>query len=299
MNKITAVLLSLIVVLALLCACAQHQNPPQVQDQDTTQSQIPILELIEEITEEMAELVPITEEQTEEQTEAPVENKFYLVLGDSIAYGSGLTNPEAACYGKIVADTNGYDYANHSVPGHTTADLINRLKEEEVIADLEKADIINISIGGNDFLKSDLKQIMRDALVNGNYTKLDKIVNNFYNNLCTIIDIINSHNPDATILVQTLYNPQSSDLLRDAYQMGVDRLNNAIKKYDSKNLGEIVIVDVGKALGADMANYAADTIHPSAKGNEKIAQTVLNKLYELKLGTDTKPVITTKGKDKA
>jgi hypothetical protein len=38
--------------------------------------------------------------------------------------------------------------------------------------------------------------------------------------------------------------------------------------------------------------------HPSAKGNEKIAQTVLNKLYDLKLGSSTKPVITTKGKDK-
>lgn len=296
MNKITAALLSLIVILGLLCACAQHQNPSQVQDQGTTQSQIPILELIEEIT-DVPDAIEV-ETETEPQTEAPVENTFYLVLGDSIAYGSGLTNSVAACYGKIVADTNGYEYANHSVPGHTSANLITKLKEEEVIADLEKADIINISIGGNDFLKSDLKQIMTDALVNGNYTKLDKIVNNFYNNLCTIIDIINSHNPDATILVQTLYNPQSSDLLRDAYQMGVDRLNNAIKKYDSKNPGEIVIVDVGKALGADMANYAADTIHPSAKGNEKIAQTVLNKLYELKLGTETKPVITTKGIDK-
>lgn len=297
MNKITAVLLSLFVVLALLCACAQHQNPSQVQDQGTTQSQIPILELIEELT-DVPDAIEV-ETETEAQTEAPVENTFYLVLGDSIAYGSGLTNPEAACYGKIVADTNGYDYANHSVPGHTSANLITKLKEEEVIADLKKADIINISIGGNDFLKSDLKQIMTEALVNGNYTKLDKIVNTFYNNLCTIIDIINSHNPDATILVQTLYNPQSSDLLRDAYQMGVDRINNAIKKYDSKNPGEIVIVDVGKALGADMANYAADTIHPSAKGNEKIAQTVLNKLYDLKLGSSTKPVITTKGKDKA
>lgn len=35
------------------------------------------------------------------------ENPFYLVLGDSIAYGSGITNSREACYGKIVADTNG------------------------------------------------------------------------------------------------------------------------------------------------------------------------------------------------
>ena len=48
---------------------------------------------------------------------AETENPFYLVLGDSIAYGSGISNSREACYGKIVADTNGYDYANHSVPG--------------------------------------------------------------------------------------------------------------------------------------------------------------------------------------
>ncbi len=295
MKRFTAVLLSLTAVLGLFCACAQHQDPDLVSDRDTTLTEIPLLELIQEITQEPTEIE--TETETEEQTEAPVENKFYLVLGDSIAYGSGLTNPEEACYGKIVADTNGYEYANHSVPGHTTADLINRLKEEDVIADLEKADIINISIGGNDFLRSNIKQLMTDCLVNRNYTKLDKIAEGFYDNLCEIIDIINFYNEDAVILIQTLYNPQE-DFLRDAYQMGVDRINDKIVKFDSKNPGEIVIADVGKALGADMANYASDKVHPSAKGNEKIARTVLNKLYELKLGSDTKPVIAVKGKDK-
>lgn len=295
MKRFTAVLLSLTVVLGVFCACVHRQDPDQVSVPDTTLTEFPILELVQEITLESVE--EITQEITQEHTEAPVENTFYLVLGDSIAYGSGLTNPKEACYGKIVADTNGYDYVNHSVPGHTTADLINRLKDEEVTADIEKADIINISIGGNDFLKSDVKQLMTDCLVNNDYTKLNKIAENFYNNLCDIIDIINSHNEDAVILVQTLYNPQE-DFLRTAYQMGADRINDKIAKYNSENPGEIVIVDVGKALGADMANYAADKVHPSAKGNEKIARTVLNKLYDLKLGSSTKPVIAVKGKDK-
>ena len=68
----------------------------------------------------------------------------YVVLGDSIAYGSGITNPVEACYGKIVADTNGYTYSNHSVPGHTTQNLISRLANEAVLADVKKADIISI-----------------------------------------------------------------------------------------------------------------------------------------------------------
>ena len=224
------------------------------------------------------------------------EKKFYLVLGDSIAYGSGISNSREACYGKIVADTNGYDYANYSVPGHTTTNLINRLKDETVISDLKKADIISISIGGNDFLMSNLIGLMFDSIVLNDYTEYDKIAESFYTNLCEIVKIINSHNADAVILMQTLYNPQSG-YLRAPYQEGADRINAAIERYNAENPGEIVIVDVGAALGDDMENYADDEIHPSAAGNEIIAETILDKLYELDLGNDSAPVINEEGKD--
>lgn len=224
------------------------------------------------------------------------EKPFYLVLGDSIAYGSGISNSREACYGKIVADTNGYDYVNHSIPGHTTTNLINRLNEETVITDLKKADIISISIGGNDFLMSNLIGLMFDSIVKGDHSEFDRIAEGFYTNFCKIIDIINSHNADAVILMQTLYNPQSG-YLRAPYQQGADRINAAIERYNSENPNEIVIVDVATALGDDMANYADDEIHPSAKGNEIIAQTVLDKLYELNLGNDAAPVISAKGND--
>ena len=227
---------------------------------------------------------------------AAEDKPFYLVLGDSIAYGSGISNSKEACYGKIVSDTNGYDYANHSVPGHTTANLINRLSNEVVIADLKKADIISISIGGNDFLMSNLIGLMFDSIVKNDHAEFDRIAEGFYNNFCKIIDIINSHNEDAVILMQTLYNPQSG-YLRAPYQEGADRINAAIEKYNTENPGEIVIVDVASALGDDMANYADDEIHPSAKGNEIIADVILDKLFELSLGSDTTPVIAAKGED--
>ncbi len=227
---------------------------------------------------------------------AEAEKPFYLVLGDSIAYGSGISNSKDACYGKIVADTNGYDYANYSVPGHTTTNLINRLSNEAVIADLEKADIISISIGGNDFLMSNLIGLMFDSIVKGDHSEFDRIAEGFYTNFCEIIRIINSHNEDAVILMQTLYNPQSG-YLRAPYQQGADRINAAIERYNTENPGEIVIVDVATALGDDMANYADDEIHPSAKGNEIIAETILDKLYELNLGSDAAPVIAATGKD--
>ena len=224
------------------------------------------------------------------------QKKFYLVLGDSIAYGSGTSNSKEACYGKIVTDTNGYEYANHSVPSHTTTNLINRLKQDVVVEDLKKADIISISIGGNDFLMSNLIGLMFDSIVLGDHSEYDKIADGFYTNLCEIIKIINSHNADAVILMQTLYNPQSG-YLRAPYQEGADRINAAIERYNTENPGEIVIVDVGSALGDDMGNYADDEIHPSAKGNEIIAQKIIDKLYELTLGNNVAPVINAKGND--
>lgn len=224
------------------------------------------------------------------------EKLYYVVLGDSIAYGSGISNSREACYGKIVADTNGYDYANHAIPGHTTTNLIKRLSEETVIADIKKADLISISIGGNDFLMSNLIGLMFDAIVLGDYSEYDRIAEGFYDNFCEIVDIINSHNEDAIILMQTLYNPQSGDL-REPYQQGADRINAAIEKYAQEHPGEIVIVDVGTALGEDMANYAEDEIHPSAKGNEIIADKILEKLCELGIEDSAAAVINENGKD--
>lgn len=221
---------------------------------------------------------------------------FMLVLGDSIAYGSGLTNPVHACYGKIVADTNGYEYSNRSVPGHTSSALISVMNRPEVLEEIEKADIICISIGGNDFLTNNIIGLMFDSMVKRDYSRFSQIADGFYNNLTTILDIINTRNEDATILMQTLYNPQSGHI-RPVYQQGADRLNEALYRFSENNPGEITIVDVGTALGDDMANFAADEIHPSAKGNEIIAQQVLNTLYTLGLGNSTTPVINEAGND--
>lgn len=227
---------------------------------------------------------------------AETDKPFYLVLGDSIAYGSGLGNPTEACYGKIVADTNGYEYVNYSVPGHTTTNLIARLGQPEVVEALQKADIISISIGGNNFLLGNLMQLIFNAMVLNNYAPLDDIAAGFYEDFSTIVDTINEHNSDAVILMQTLYNPQSG-YLREPYQMAADRLNAEIRRFAEENPGEIVIVDVGTALGDDPANYADDDIHPSSNGNMIIAQSVLDTLYEIGLGETTVPVVNTSATD--
>lgn len=227
---------------------------------------------------------------------AAEEAPHYVVLGDSIAYGSGLSNPREACYGKIVADTNGYSYVNHAIPGHTTTNLLKRLEEETVAADVARADIISISIGGNDFLMNNLFGLIADALIKEDYSKFDAIADGFYSNFCRIVERINALNADAVILMQTIYNPQTGHI-RNVYQQGADRLNAQMLRYSEEHPGEIILVDIATALSDTMDNFADDDIHPSALGNEKIAVAVLETLKANGLGTNTQPVITTKGED--
>lgn len=221
---------------------------------------------------------------------------FYLVLGDSIGYGSGLVNSREACYGKIVADTNGYDYANDAIPGHTTKNLLARLDEESVISHVQQADIISISIGGNNFLLGNMVGLLFNVLVRGDDTQARETVEGFYEDFDTIVKKIRGYNPDAVILMQTLYNPQTG-YIGDAYQVAIDILNEAIVRYAEENEGEIVIVDVASRLTDSEGDFADDGIHPSVQGNEKIAAAVLEKLAELGLGENTEPVITEKGED--
>lgn len=221
----------------------------------------------------------------------------YVVLGDSIAFGAGMVNTVEACYGKIVAETNGYNYVNHSIPGITSGFLLTMLTDgEKIRASVAEAEIISISIGGNNFLTNNIVGLAFDCLVKKNTESFDEIAAVYYEELCEIMNRINELNPDAVVLLQTVYNPQDG-AAGTVYGLGGDKLNEMMKKYDAEHPGEIVIVDVAAALNGDETNFADDKIHPSARGNELIAREVLKVLYELGLGSTSEPVITTEGLD--
>ena len=220
----------------------------------------------------------------------------YVVLGDSIAYGSGLTNPIEACYGKIIADTCDFDYQNFSIPGSTTDALLLVLEGQPVIEAVKEADIISISIGGNDFLMNDMVGLMVDSLVMEDYSEFDKIAESNYANLCEIMNVIRTANPDALVVLQTLYNPQDG-YMGIPCSYGQECINKGILRYAEENPENVAVADVAAALGDDMDNFAADGIHPSAKGNVLIAKEVLSTLNTLGVTDKTELVINNAGID--
>ncbi len=224
------------------------------------------------------------------------DKKIFLTLGDSIAYGQGVANPDEASFGKIVADTIGYEYANQAVSGYNSEALLVHMELPSVKEDIKKADIISLSIGGNDFLTDNMASLAVKALVLNDYSDFDKIAKDFYDNFCKIVAKIKEYNPDVLLLVNNLYNPRFG-IGREIYQQGVDRLNGCYKRYLSENPGSYSMVDAASAIGSNEAYIAVDTIHPNAQGNVRIAKAALTTLRELGVTDKTELVINSTGLD--
>lgn len=222
----------------------------------------------------------------------------YLLLGDSITEGFGILNPDEASYGKIVADTNGYNYFNQSRMARDSSDLLYLINNSYSIRnDVIKADIISLSIGANDYLANDdVVMLVIGALLGINNKTMDEIAENYYSNLCSIIDLIYELNPDVTILLQYVYSAWTGFAKR-AFDAGADRVNAVIDRYAAENPGRIIISDISPAMTGHKENLADDCVHPNAKGNIAIAEIVLKQLFDLKLGTETVPVVKCDGVD--
>ena len=216
-----------------------------------------------------------------------------VLLGDSIAQGYGLgedyTDWYDLGYGKLIADANGYDYVNHAIGGHTTYNLNARLQEEAVISDVADADIIAVSIGGNNFLLGGMYQMILEGVLFNKYDLVDKTIAEFYIDFGLAIDKIKAINPDAQLLVQTLYNPRN-DFIGKVYQRAVDLLNQTIINTAAERNGVYEIVDVYSAFGKHMEYIQEDQIHPNEAGHYVIATEYLKMLKDLGLGEAEKPL---------
>ena len=236
-----------------------------------------------------------------EQADEPV----FLLLGDSIAEAYGIWNRDEACYGRIVADTDHFLYRNLAYAGADSADLLEDIDYWEdaesswynLKTRIKEADIICMCIGANDFFnRPDTDKLLVGALFGVNKAKLDAIADQYYENLCAIMDRITTLNPDAVILVQTVYCIWYG-LAANANRALSERVNAMIEKYDRTHPGVIHICDVAPAMNGQPQNLADDCVHPNARGNVAIARVILQTLYDLGLGTETEPSVNVPGVD--
>ena len=241
-----------------------------------------------------------------------VEKTEIVYLGDSIAEGilgaSPLGLRHEYAYANVIGRRNDLTYYNHSVSGHLTKDLRAILENEGLDYDMARglllhvseADIIHVSILGNDLLQSmNMNAVVLEA-AQDKYDIINGIAATASENIAVIVDRLKELNPDALIIFQNVYNPLSekSTLVDkptratlsaeygieegDLRELGsgiLDRLNGVLDNYLKEHPDAFVIADArsefdrifeedyerGKGL------IYPDYIHPSNEGHAVLA----------------------------
>ena len=192
----------------------------------------------------------------------------YVALGDSITTGYGLGEGEQS-FAEIIAAENGYELINLAAEGATSADLLDVIQNEANAATLENADLITITIGGNDLMgalyeylaeetdntpeavktaleSADMATLSSFAGIIGGFAASEQCkaaLEAFVKNFDESILALRTMNNDVSIIVINQYNPYSylaagmgsaagMDSVVDAFDEVLSELNGKLDFYD-------------------------------------------------------------------
>jgi len=161
----------------------------------------------------------------------------YVALGDSLATGStsrGTTTSYVHGFRSFLEGKYGVEVTmeNLAADGDDSTDLLDKLADELFADKVREADIITLSIGGNNIMhagRNSFSDIDEDAAEEG--TK------RFEDEYAQIISKIRELNPHAQIISMTLYNPYNTKPIRgyeddpELHKITagyIDRINNQI-----------------------------------------------------------------------
>lgn len=239
------------------------------------------------------------------QTVSASEIENITVLGDSISAGYGLSENESN-YSVWLGDYYNASIENFAANGKTTVQLLESLESDPDIKEsVRQADLVCVSIGGNDILQifyNDLVNIADDfsSSPDGGFNfspeAIQKIIVSFSSalgpasaeagkNISKIADSIYKINPNAETVFQTVYNPFETNIeeMKSVYAplytftsiyLGV--INNEIRNTDG-----IVCADIHEKFKGncpDFTNIQEMDIHPNRLGHLIIAEEITEML---------------------
>jgi lysophospholipase L1-like esterase len=177
------------------------------------------------------------------------------VLGDSVAHGAGDESGRGGFAGRLGA-------TNFGISGARTTLVLNLLRRADVRNVLRTADLVIISIGGNDLYGD---AVARFATILAPALAMERTIDR----VAVIVDRIHAANPAARVVLLGLYDPY-----------GTPFLDEQIARWDSRLIARFAgdrAVDVVRI--ADLFAYTArlspiDHFHPGAEGYALIAARV-------------------------
>ena len=234
-----------------------------------------------------------------------VQHFSYVAVGDSLTQGVGDSTNQGGFVPLLAQSlSNEYGYQvetkNYGVSGNTSAQILKRMKEQDEIAQsLATADLMTLTVGGND-----LRKVILDNITDLKISTFQKPSKEYSQRLLQIIELARKDNPDLPIYVLGIYNPFYLNFpdMTDM-QTIVDNWNQTTQD-TVKDLDNVYFVPINDLLykgidgeqgvqGAEQeteentkvlnnALYKEDSFHPNNTGYEIMKRAVLEKISETK-----------------
>ncbi|MFF2752847.1 GDSL-type esterase/lipase family protein [Psychrobacillus sp. NPDC058041] len=203
-------------------------------------------------------------------------------IGDSLTKGVGDELKKEGYIGRVKRDFlqfNGIEdvvLTNTALRGRRSDQLLKLLKNGDFDYAIRNADIMMITIGGNDLMK-----IVKKDLFNLKVESFEKGLVSFENNYMKIIDKIRKINSNGKIVLIGLYNPVSVVTEESSeFDAIINDWNKTIENI-AKNDGNACFVPIEKLFDTNKdLVYHTDFFHPNSKGYQLMEETIIRSLVE-------------------
>ena len=203
-----------------------------------------------------------------------------VAIGDSLTEGVGDESENGGYVGILnntFEDNNlNITVDNFGKKGNRSDQLLKRLEKKDIVAAIEKADIVLVTIGANDIMK-----VLKSNFMNVTMDLFQEEEVEYSKRLTAIIDKINDINPETQVYLIGFYNPFERHF-GEIKELGmiIDNWNTAGKSLteEYENVGYIPTIDLFSNSTEDL--LATDEFHPNTTGYKRMAQRVLEYLKD-------------------
>ena len=244
-------------------------------------------------------------DETATQAVAVKNNIRFVAIGDSLTEGVGDETASGG-YVPLVASTleeafsiNSIEIENYGVAGDRSTQILKRINEQQEIQDdIASAEIISVTVGGNDLMK-----VIQNNILGLSVEKFEKPGEKYQANLTKLLTTIRQLNSTAPIYILGIYNPyyiyfpeitemqtiidqwntRTQVVVEQEERMYFVPINDLIYQgiISDEEASEVPDADTLNEL-RNNAIYEGDNFHPNYNGYQLIAKAFTNKMKETK-----------------
>lgn len=203
-----------------------------------------------------------------------------VAIGDSLTQGVGDQTYQGGYVGILerTMDIEDHDlsiqFSNYGKRGNRTDQMLERLEDKEIQADIRQANIVLVTIGANDIMK-----VVKENITNITLDLFTEEREHFEERLHEIIATIHDLNGDAEIYLLGIYNPF------EKYFEEIEELNIIVNEWNETGItitdefDEATFIPIQDIFDEATTNlFSDDNFHPNTTGYHRMAERVFEYL---------------------